>query len=249
MSPSRFFSSGHVTVLAHRGLADRAPENTLAAFQAALDAGADVLECDVRASKDGVAVIVHDETLARVFRDDRRVDQLTYPQLRTLTSSPRTSVVSVADALAAFPTALFNIDVKSDDAIAPLAAAVIENSAIARVLITSFSDRRREKTLGLLRGAITSLSARGVALVVLSCHLGLVSLARYFGDGVRVLQIPTKVLGVDTGSQRMIRRFHRAGFTVHFWTINSPQEMRRLVAAGADGIVTDHCDVARAELT
>ena len=140
---SSFFPSDRVTVLAHRGLATGSPENSLAAFQAAIDAGADVIECDVRATKDGVAVFAHDETLERVFGNPARVRDLTYLDITRMAATAGLpedhGVISVADALVRLPEARFNIDVKESLVIEPLAQAVVEMQALDRVLITSFS--------------------------------------------------------------------------------------------------------------
>jgi glycerophosphoryl diester phosphodiesterase len=233
-----------MTVLAHRGLAVDAPENSLAAFQAACDAGADILECDVRATKDGVAVMAHDETLHRVFGDDRRVADVSYAELRLVGSRPETSVISVTDALRALPDAKFNIDVKSTDVIAPLVRAITECSAQNRVLITSFSGARRRRTLSLIPEVATSASADVVLAVVILCALGMPFVARWAFRRTRVLQIPTSVLRINVTSPRMINRFHRAGFIAHFWTINTVEQMRLLAQSGADGLVTDKCDLA-----
>ena len=239
-----FFPSDRMTVLAHRGFALDVPENSLAAFERALAVGADALECDVRATKDGVAVVAHDETLLRVFGDERRVDEVDYSELREIGGLPAVSVVSVADALHAFPSAKFNIDVKSVDVVAPLARAITEAGATDRVLITSFSGSRRRRTLALLPGVATSASADVVVPVVLLCALGMPIVARWVFQRTRILQIPTTVLRINVASPRMLSRLHHAGFIVQFWTINSVDEMRQLAHAGADGIVTDRCDIA-----
>jgi glycerophosphoryl diester phosphodiesterase len=68
-------------VVAHRGDHRHAPENSLAAVSAALEAGVDGIELDVRASADGVAIVVHDASLARVQRIDARVNDLTADEL------------------------------------------------------------------------------------------------------------------------------------------------------------------------
>ena len=239
-----FFPAKRPTILAHRGFAVDVPENSLAAFERALALGADVLECDVRATRDGVAVIAHDETLLRVFGDERRVAEVDYAELRGIGGAPESSVISVADALSTLPSAKFNIDVKSTDVIAPLARAITDAGATDRVLITSFSGTRRRRTLAVLPGVATSASAEAVVTVVLLCALGLPVLARWAYRRTRILQIPTTVLKINVASPRMLSRLHRAGFIVQFWTINSVDEMRRLASDGADGIVTDRCDIA-----
>jgi glycerophosphoryl diester phosphodiesterase len=130
------------------------------------------------------------------------------------------------------------------DVVAPLARAITEAGATDRVLITSFSGSRRRRTLALLPGVATSASADVVVPVVLLCALGMPIVARWVFQRTRILQIPTTVLRINVASPRMLSRLHHAGFIVQFWTINSVDEMRQLVHAGADGIVTDRCDLA-----
>ena len=71
-------------IIAHRGASAVAPENTIAAFQAAIDAGADGIEFDVRLSRDGVPVVIHDETLYRTHRIRRRVGETTLEELNNV---------------------------------------------------------------------------------------------------------------------------------------------------------------------
>ena len=68
-------------VLAHRGYSGKAPENTMAAFELALAAGADGLELDVHITKDGEVVVIHDHTLERTTNGRGRVEELTYSEL------------------------------------------------------------------------------------------------------------------------------------------------------------------------
>ena len=79
MSVLEYFSPSGIHVFAHRGLvSEKSAENTLAAFQDALDAGATHLETDVQATKDGVAILFHDNTLKRVAGIDSDVKDLTF---------------------------------------------------------------------------------------------------------------------------------------------------------------------------
>jgi glycerophosphoryl diester phosphodiesterase len=74
--------------------------------------------------------------------------------------------------------------------------------------------------------------------------LGLSGLMKWMLRDVDAVQIPETVLGLTTTTPGMVRRWHSAGVEVHVWTINEELAMHRLIAAGVDGIVTDHCDVA-----
>ena len=128
-------------LLAHRGDHRRAPENTLAAFAAALAIpGVDGLELDVRASADGVAVVLHDASLARVQGRRLRASRLTAAELAAL------GVPSLADVLAACPPGAFlDVELKEDlgeAALAPLRQPGAPDGSVAGVVISSF-DRTR----------------------------------------------------------------------------------------------------------
>jgi len=232
--------------LAHRGLALTADENTLEAFAAALGDGAQIIETDVRATRDGIAVLIHGETLA----SGSRVQDLSLAELQEVTLPNGGFVPSLRETLAAFPGAKFNIDMKSADAVAPASQAIREGSALTRVLVTSFSGTRQREAVRLLPGVVTSGTATsGTATMVVSAvlagKLGWTALMRWILRSVDAVQIPERVLTMRTTSPLMVKRFHAAGVEVHVWTINNEADMIRLRAAEVDGIVTDRCDVAR----
>jgi glycerophosphoryl diester phosphodiesterase len=224
-------------ILAHRGLALDAPENSIDAFRAGIAAGATHLETDVRATADGVAVLVHDPELP----DGRGIADLSVAELRE--ALPR--VATLAEALAALPDARFNIDVKAQAAVAATGAAIAAGSAAQRVLLTSFSGRRRRGVLRLVPTAATSASSAGIAGVVAGLRLRTPAITRTALRGVQAVQIPERALRTDLAAPWSIAAMHAAGVEVHFWVVNDPIRMRELVARGADGIVTDRADLAR----
>jgi glycerophosphoryl diester phosphodiesterase len=228
-------------VLAHRGFALRAPENSLSAFRDALQAGATHLETDVRATADGIAVLAHDaqppgwaEPIARTVLVDV-MDE--HPAVPTLGA-----------ALTSFPEARFNIDVKDPRAAAPVVAAVRAAKAQDRVLLTSFRTMRRRAALRGLGPVATSASSEQVAAAVVGLRLRSTALVRAALAGVDAVQIPERLAGLDATAPPVIDRLHAAGVEVHFWVINDPARMRELVARGADGLVTDRPDLAAALL-
>lgn len=239
-----YFAPDRPRVLAHRGLALEAPENTLLAFAHALALGVTHLETDVHASADGVAVIAHDPDLARVAGSSDRVDALTVADLARLDLGEGQHLPTLAEALDAFPQARFNIDLKTAAAITPTVDAVRAAGAHDRVLLTSFSERRRRAALAQLPGVATSASGPRFAVALLTAVLRGGPLVRSALRGLHAVQIPTRAIGIDTVSPARIRAFHAAGVEVHVWTINDETEMRRLLQLGVDGLVTDRADRA-----
>ncbi|HEV7956609.1 MAG TPA: glycerophosphodiester phosphodiesterase family protein [Marisediminicola sp.] len=239
-----FFNGAVPRILAHRGLALEAPENTLLAFLKALSAGATHIETDVHASLDGVAVLAHDPDLTRVAGRNVRVGQLTFAELRRVELGHGQSFVSLAEALDSFPEVRFNIDVKALAAADPAAQAVLEARATDRVLITSFSEDRRHRTVRQLPGVATSPSTPVAVRAVLAARAGLRALARRELADFAALQLPEHVNGVRVITRRFVRAMHEVGVEVHVWTVNEPDDMRRLLDLGVDGLVTDRCDLA-----
>jgi glycerophosphoryl diester phosphodiesterase len=243
--PGYFTPATAPRVIAHRGFAADAPENTLLAFEHALALGVTHLETDVRATRDGTPVLWHDRTVDRVGRPPARIADLELEQLRAIDLGSGQRVATLREALLAFPGACFNIDVKSLDAADGTVAVITDLGAADRVLVTSFSERRRSRAVRALPGVATSASAPRLAVAILACRLGITPVARLALRGIHAVQMPDRVLRVRTTTPAMVRRLHRAVREVHVWTVNDPHAMRRLVSAGVDGIVTDRSDEAR----
>ncbi len=241
--PPRFFDGTPPRVIAHRGLALDASENTLDAFRAALENGTDILETDVHSSADGVAVICHDADLARIAGVRATVEKLPWARLRELTLVGGGALTTLEAALACFPSARFNIDVKTDAALGPAIREIRKAGAEPRVLVTSFQQRRRRRAVRALPGAATSASTPGVVLCLLGVWLRLAPLVRLALRAVDAVQVPRRRGAVRVVSPAFVRAVHRAGKEVHVWTVDDPDEMRELLALDVDGIVTDRCDL------
>lgn len=242
-----YLSPDRPRVFAHRGLAFEAgiDENTLLAFSTAIEAGIEYIESDIQVTSDGVAVLFHDSDLARVAGVAKRVDQLTLQELSRVTLTFGGSVPTLEQTLVQFSETKFNLDVKVQGAIAPAVEVINRLGAHNRVLVSAFSERRRRVAL---RGlSLPVASSAGSALVValhFASSLRLTSLMRLISKSADALQVPLRSGPFRFDSPAFISRAHKAGLEVHFWTINEPEEMKRLISMGADGIVTDRADLA-----
>ena len=241
--PHSYFDLPGPRVLAHRGLARGVPENTLAAFERALAAGASYLETDVHVSADGEAVISHDHDLSRLAGRSETVASLTAKELGALDLGAGHGLPTLRAALAAFPQARFNIDVKVAGATRPTVRAVLEAEAVGRVLITSFDERRRRATVAGLPGVATSASAVAVLRAVAATRVRSLAAFRAAVQGLHALQVPERYGRVRVVTPRLIELAHRAGIEVHVWTVDDEGDMHRLLDLGVDGIVTDRADL------
>ena len=231
-------------MLAHRGLAIEAPENTLLAFEKAVGIGCHYIETDVHVSLDGVAVVAHDPSLERVAERDIEVRTLTMEQLRHVDLGRGQGFCALEEALDAFPETRFNIDVKIEGAVEPAIAAVTATHAAPRVLLTSFSDRRRLRLAALMPGVATSAGSAGVIRARLAGFTGSARMLTGVLRGARALQIPERVGPLRLVTAAFVAAAHRVGAEVHVWTVNEASDMRRLLDLGVDGLVTDRADVA-----
>lgn len=241
-------------VLAHRGLLTTemreqgVVDNTRAAFTAARAAGAEYIETDCHVTSDGVVVLFHDYDLRRVANDARQVSQVSASELKSLLAD-RGGLLTLADALDAFPDTRINLDVKAEGAAE--AAGRLVSPHVNRVLLTSFVDARRKRALraaaaGRRDGALPATSPGRFALTrLLMCvALNQPGLARRAMRGLDALQIPERQWKVPVLTPRLLRAAHTFGVEVHVWTINSAKRMEELIVLGVDGIVTDRADLA-----
>ncbi len=221
--------------LAHRGGAAEAPENTRSAFQHAVDVGTPWIETDVRASRDGRAIVFHDEMLDRTADAHGPIAARTLAELSGVRLADGHPPLSLVEALRTWPDTGFNVDVKSPDAIGPFLRAVADTGAWDRVCAASFSVRRlRELRRHAGPQLATSLGGSEVVRLVIGGRARVDACAA---------QVPAVVGGRDLVTTRFIARAHAIGLLVHAWTVNDRTKMRDLLDLGVDGIVTDHPSV------
>jgi len=249
-------------VIAHRGGAALWPENTLVAFRHAVALGADVLELDVRASADGRVVVIHDATVDRTTDGRGAVATLTLAELRRLDAAYRFTLdggrtfpqrgrgiaIPTLDALlAALPDARLSIEIKPPAA--PLAGAVCTAlramNASERVTVASFDSGGLDRFRELCPGVATGATPREVVRFVTASALRILPIPRL---AAAVLQLPERWRGVPVLTPRVLAAAHAHGLPVHAWVIDDAVDMRRLVALGVDGVVTDRPDVLLAVL-
>lgn len=239
-----YFDGSPPRVIAHRGLALLHTENTLGAFQAAITAGADLLETDVHVSKDGQVVVAHDPDLLRVAGRPGLVSDFTAAQLAGMDVGQGEGFPTLVELLERFPDQKFNIDLKVRAVVEPFVDVITQLHARDRVLVASFQEEHRAIATALLPGVLSSATPRHVVEGRVRSWFGLPLDSWALPPEVKALQIPTTHRGFALVTPSMIRAAHRRGLEVHVWTINDPDQMRRLWQMGVDGIVTDRTDLA-----
>jgi glycerophosphoryl diester phosphodiesterase len=229
-------ASARPLVFAHRGGSTLAPENTIAAFDRGMAAGADGLELDVRLSRDGIVVVHHDSLLDRTTTGTGPLREKTAADLASL------SVPTLADVLARYPTARMIIELKESrvELAEAVIAAVRTARAIDRVCLGSFSTSVLRATRRLDTKVATSAGQFDARLALYRSWIGLSP----GGVAYQAFQVPEMSGRTRVVSPRFVRLAHRAGLIVQVWTVDDPDDMRRLLSWGVDGIISDRPDIA-----
>ncbi len=241
---------GHPVILAHRGGGDEAPENSLDAVAHMHSLGIRHFETDAHATADGVVVLHHDDTVRLDPNKTAAISELTWEQLRGITTTSGQPIPLLGEVLDAEPGLYLNIDAKSDNVVDPLLNELSDHHAFERVLIASFSEARLQRVRTQVRAdrLTTSLGVSAVARLVAAAHMGMhPDTWRVPGPrrGVRAVQVPPTFRGVPVVTPRFIATAHAYGLAVHVWTVNDPADMIRLLDMGVDGLITDRPTLAR----
>jgi glycerophosphoryl diester phosphodiesterase len=245
-------------LVAHRGGAALAPENTFPAFDRAAALGAEAIETDARLTADGVVVLFHDEETARLTGEPGTIEARTLAAVGTLDAAFSFSpdggashplrgtgvrVPTLGATLARYPRMRLNVDAKSEDpALAEaLAREVVAAGAVDRVCLGSFFDAQAERLGRLLPGACRYLPQGAATCHVLAAKSG--APGQGCPTGYDLADLPHRLGAMTVVDAKVVAHFHARGIPVHVWTVDDEAEMRELLALGVDGIVTDRPDV------
>jgi glycerophosphoryl diester phosphodiesterase len=229
-------------VIAHRGASAYAPENTMPAFELAVRQQADMLELDVQRSADGVLVVFHDDTTERWDGRTRAVGACTLAELRALDiGGARVATLAEVCAFARECGVLLNVEIKGLGIGAQVARMLRAERVEELVLISSFEA-------GALREiAVANPRLPRAYLMGNDTYRPTVRLREAWPfaalRGIRATAWhPTYQLPLLAW---LIPRVRRAGYQINVWTVDDRAPMRRMIALGVDGIITDMPDVLR----
>ncbi|WNI22159.1 glycerophosphodiester phosphodiesterase [Streptomyces sp. ITFR-16] len=216
-----------VTAVAHRGDPYRFRENTLPSIRSALERGADAVEIDVRVTRDGVPVLLHDATLERLWGHDVRLDRLTHQEVTELTGG---GVPTLRDALLAVGAHRVMVDLpgSTDESVRRTVGVVRECGAGERAYYCAGPE-------AMLRVRAADPSAE-IAMTWTSLAPPRAGLLEAIGP--RWLNYRFGLV-----SRELTDRNHRDGLLVSAWTADTGRTMRRLIRAGVDSVTTNRVDV------
>lgn len=235
-------------VTAHRGFSYAAPENTMYAFEAAAEAGADYIELDVQQTADGQLVVFHDDTVSRTTDGIGSLSSFTYNELAELScgswfrkgdrdfSDARVPLFSEALEFAADNDIMLNVEIKksdrTDDTARRAAEMLVEYGLEDQCYVTSFAYSALREAKQVDEGIKT-------ALILNVASPSIYSNLRYI-DAVSINFL--------FANQSVISNAHRSGKRVFVWTVNTRADMERMISMGADNIITDRPDIAAEEV-
>jgi glycerophosphoryl diester phosphodiesterase len=257
-----FFNHNRPLVIAHQGGELLAPSNTMTAFKNAANMGVDVLETDIHITKDGHLVAIHDPSVDRTTNGKGSVADLTLSELQKLDAGYHFKdlegkysfrdkgvyIPTVEEMFQTFGDMRIEIEIKDDnpperiDEIASKLWNLIEKYQMEEKIIIAAFDQDIITTFDKYakgRVAITAGRQEVKSFVVFHKFF----LRNLYVPKVDAFQIPVEDSGFDLTDQKLINGAHRLGMEIHYWTIDDPKTMERLIGAGADGILTNRPDL------
>jgi len=255
------FDIGRPLIMAHRGESGNIPENTILALEAALKIGVDVLESDIRFTKDDIPVLFHDDDLERTTGVTGTVREKTLDDLLQIdlghsftTDNGGTypfrekglKIVTLEQALNRFQDTILNLDIKDTFPKAPVEVARVlrETQRTEKIMIASFHPRQLERFRENAPEIPTSAHPTEIRNFVLGVKM------RALGLFVRSLpykafQVPERSGSIQVVTPRFVKAAHDRDLAVHVWTINEREDMERLLDMEVDGIFTDYPAILR----
>ncbi len=244
-------------VIAHQGGDGLWPGNTMLAFQNADDLGVDVLEMDVHITKDGVLILMHDEAVDRTTDGTGEIESMNLDELKKLDAGYNWSVnegatfpfrgqgiatPTMEEIFVAFPDMHMTIEIKKTNAsmTKPFCEMIRKYDMQNKVLIASFHDERlKEFRKTCPEVATSSAKNETTAFVLLTKPF----LGNFYSPNFFSLQVPEESSGITVMTPSFVKAAHERNLAVEPWTINDPETMKKLIAWGVDGIITDRPDI------
>jgi glycerophosphoryl diester phosphodiesterase len=235
-------------VIAHRGASAEAPENTLPAFEAAVQRGADAFELDVRLTADGAPVVIHDDTLDRTTDRTGLVRSHTLAELRSVDAGAKFTsdgglsfpywggdarIPTLGEVLWAFPGVPVLLEIKEPEAQEAVRKVLLQEDAAGRCVVAS----EHQAALRLFDEPPFARGASGAEISAL--YWGALLGRRPPAVGYRLLSVPERHRGLTVPTRRFVAAAGGLGCPVHVWTVDRPDAARRLWRGGVAGIVTN----------
>ena len=249
-------NQNNVLNIAHRGGLGLSPENTIVSFQRAIKEGADILELDIRSTSDSILVLLHDETVDRTTNGKGRISELTLKEAKRLNAGYRWTkndslsfpfrtlnikIPTFNEFLTNFKDYKLNIEIKQhDNFIAKkLCESIKENQIQANVVIGSFNDEVLDEFRFHCPDVATSPGRDEIRTFY---GFSYVYLDKFYSPKSDVYQLPEFFRTTHVLTERLVNAAKQKNIPIFVWTVNDPDEMRRFIEMGLNGIITDYPD-------
>jgi len=210
-----------------------------------------MLEMDVRTSRDGVAMVLHDETVDRTTDGTGKLQDMSFAEIRELDAGFRfldpegkpsyrgkgVRIPTLDEVLESLPNVRLNVEAKDGRSAGIMVKIIRRHAAEHHVLVAAEWEKNRRAAVGY--PGPWGASRLNITTFLLAM---LTPLSRYFTPSCDVLQVPERHKGIPVLTSRFLREAHRRNIPVHVWTVDDPGDMRRLLDMGVDGIQTDRPD-------
>ena len=248
--------SAYPLVFAHRGGGGLFPENTLEAFQYSAKLGVDFLELDVHSTADGVLVVFHDRNIKRTTDEKGSVSRLTLAELKQFDAGfnftadggktypfrgKGITIPTLEEIFTALPEMKFNIEPKQaiPSITMPLCEMIRKHKMTEKVVVGSFRQTAIDEFRGFCPEVATSATPKEALTFFAMYQAGL---GESYTPPMQALQIPQNLWKLRVVDEQFVKAAHKLNLQVHVWTINETDNMKRLIEAKADGIMTDYPD-------
>lgn len=262
MEEKDFFKYDRPLVIAHQGGELLAPSNTMAAFTNAAEMRVDVLETDIHITKDGHLVTIHDPTVDRTTNGKGAVADLTLEEIQQLDAGYHFKdleghysfrgkgvyIPTVEEMFQTFQDMRIEIEIKDDnppekynEISSKLWELITKYHMEDKILVGSFDQDIINTFNKYSNGQVATSAGRSEVKNFVVFHKFF--LRNLYVPQVDAFQIPTEDSGFDLTDRKLINGAHRLGMQIHYWTIDDPEIMKKLIDAGADGILTNRPDL------
>jgi len=235
-----------ITSIAHRGASGKglAPENTLAAFQKAIEIGTDAVEMDVHRTRDGHVVVCHDATLDRTTDRRGAIQDLTLSEIKQADAGSRFDpafagerIPTLKEALDVIvDKALALIEIKPEDITREVVRTVEKNDAVDSVVLQSF-HKEVVREVGVLNPHLRRALLIGVRAIEVR-HTRAVRLVH------RTTEVEASILALshNAATPKLVQELHRRDLALYVWTVDELDDLRRMIRIGVDGIISNYPD-------
>ncbi len=232
---------GKLTVIAHRGWSAKYPENTLLAFREAITLGADAIEFDVRQSKDGELVIIHNSNVDNTTNGNGEVSKLTFSKLRTLDAGRGERIPTLREVLELGKGKItFHCEIKDPNIEDKVVTVIDDVGVMDATYFSSFNHMIMGKVKGLRRTAkVATLEGK----IDVGSETAQKRVAKNFAQHAKKVQAMAVHINLNTAWPIIIKDLHDCGLRVNVWTVDSDIILEELANMGVDGIFTNHPDV------